>query len=344
MRTITLEEHFASPAFMEGPGRPLREQARSVGALGQQIPEQLCDLGDERIAAMDAADISMQVLSLTAPGVEQLEPDEAETLARESNDYLADAVRRYPQRLAGFASLPVAKPGTAVKELERMVRNNGFLGAVINGHTRGRYLDDQSFWPILECAEALQVPVYLHPTRPPQGVADIYYGGFSPLVTNLLGMAGWGWHVETAVHIIRMIVGGVFDRYPGLQVIIGHMGETLPFMIQRMDHTMTPERTKLKRPIGAYLRENVHYTFSGFNYTSIFLNLLLEVGVDRMMFSADHPYSSMQEARDFLERLPVSDADREKIAHGNAERLLRIPINESFPPRPNTAGPDRVAR
>jgi predicted TIM-barrel fold metal-dependent hydrolase len=230
----------------------------------------------------------------------------------------------------------VVKPETAVKELQRMVEKNGFLGAVINGHTRGRYLDDQSFWPVLECAEALRVPIYLHPTRPPQGVADIYYGGFSPLVTSLLGMAGWGWHIETAVHIIRMIVGGVFDRYPGLQVIIGHMGETLPFMIQRMDHTMTPERTKLKRPIGAYLRENVHYTFSGFNYTSIFLNLLLEVGVDRMMFSADYPYASMREARDFLDRLPVSDADREKIAHGNAERLMS-------PLMPNKAGPDPVA-
>jgi predicted TIM-barrel fold metal-dependent hydrolase len=256
--------------------------------------------------------------------VEQLEPDAAESLAREANDYLADAVRRHPQRLAGFASLALAKPEAAVKELQRMVQKNGFQGAVINGHTRGRYLDDKSFWPVLECAEALRVPIYLHPTRPPEQVADIYYGGFSPIVTSMLGMAGWGWHIETAVHIIRMIVGGVFDRYPGLQVIIGHMGETLPFMIQRMDHTMTPERTKLKRPIGAYLRENVHYTFSGFNYTSIFLNLLLEVGVDRMMFSADYPYASMREARDFLDRLPVSDADREKIAHGNAERLMRI--------------------
>jgi predicted TIM-barrel fold metal-dependent hydrolase len=328
MRTITLEEHFASPAFMEGPGRPIREQARLVGGLMQQLPEQLCDLGDKRIAAMDAAGISMQVLSLTAPGVEVVEPDAAEFLAREANDYLADAVRRYPQRLAGFAALAVVKPETAVKELERMVQNNGFLGAVINGHTRGRYLDDRSFWPVLECAEALRVPIYLHPTRPPQQVADVYYGGFSPLVTSLLGMAGWGWHIETAVHIIRMIVGGVFDRYPGLQVIIGHMGETLPSMIQRMDHTMTPERTKLKRPIGAYLRENVHYTFSGFNYTPVFLNLLLEVGVDRIMFSADYPYASMREASDFLDRLPVSEADREKIAHGNAERLMRIPINE----------------
>jgi uncharacterized protein len=337
MRTITLEEHFASPGFMEGPGRPIREQARAVGGPMQQIPELLCDLGDKRIAAMDAAGISMQVLSLTAPGVEVAEPDAAETLAREANDYLADAVRRYPQRLAGFAALAVVKPETAVKELERMVQNNGFLGAVINGHTRGRYLDDRSFWPVLECAEALRVPIYLHPTRPPEGVADIYYGGFSPLVTSLLGMAGWGWHIETAVHIIRMIVGGVFDRYPGLQVIIGHMGETLPFMIQRMDHTMTPERTKLRRPIGAYLRENVHYTFSGFNYTSVFLNLLLEVGVDRIMFSADYPYASMREARDFLDDLPVSDADREKIAHGNAERLMT-------PLTPNTAGPDPAAR
>jgi predicted TIM-barrel fold metal-dependent hydrolase len=324
IRTITLEEHFASPAFMEGPGRPLVEQAQSVGAGAQELIDQLCDVGDKRVAEMDAAGIDMQVLSLTAPGVEQLEPDAAVTLAREANDFLGDAVRRYPQRLGGFAVLPTARPETAVAELERTVQKYGLKGAVINGHHRGRYLDDKFFWPILECAEALQLPIYLHPTRPPQPVQDAYYGGFSPLVSNLLGMAGWGWHVETALHIIRMIMGGVFDRYPKLQMIIGHMGETLPFMVQRLDRTMTPERTKLQRPVSAYLRENIHYTFSGFNYIQIWLNLVMEVGVDRIMFSADHPYASMKEARTFLDRLPVSDADRERIAHGNAEALMGL--------------------
>jgi hypothetical protein len=324
MRTITLEEHFASPAFMEGPGKAMKEQIKVMGPTGQDLLDRLCDLGDRRISEMDAAGIDMQVLSLTAPGVEQLEPDVAVTLAKEANDFLGDAVRRHPQRLGGFAALPTAKPDVAVAELERTVRDYGFKGAVINGHHRGRYLDDKFFWPILECAEGLQVPIYLHPTRPPQAVSDAYYSGFSPLVTSMLGMAAWGWHIETAVHIIRMIAGGVFDRYPKLQLIIGHMGETLPFMVQRLDHTLTPERTKLQRSISAYLRENVHYTFSGFNYIQIWLNLLMEVGVDRIMFSADYPYASMQEARTFLDGLPVSDADRQRIAHGNAERLMRL--------------------
>ena len=139
----------------------------------------------------------------------------------------------------------------------------------------------------------------------------------------MLAGAGWGWHIETAVHVIRLIVGGVFDQYPKLQIVIGHMGESLPFMLQRLD-VMPMAMTKLNRPISAYLRENVHYTFSGFNFTPTFLDLLLQVGVDRIMFSADHPYSSMAAARAFLDQLPVSSSDRERIAYGNAERLFGL--------------------
>jgi predicted TIM-barrel fold metal-dependent hydrolase len=180
------------------------------------------------------------------------------------------------------------------------------------------------FWPILECAEKLGVPIYLHPTQPPRTVIEASYGGFSPFVTDMLAGAGWGWHIETAVHVIRLILGGVFDRYPNLQIVIGHMGEGLPFMFQRLD-VMPMAMTKLRRPVSAYLRDNVHYTFSGFNFPATFLDLLLELGgVDRIMFSADHPYQSMAQARAFLEQLPVSASDKERIAHGNAERLLRL--------------------
>jgi uncharacterized protein len=316
LRTITLEEHYASPAFMQGPGQHL-------GRLGEII-NQLRDIADQRIAAMDAAGIDMQVLSLTAPGVEQLEASEAVAMARESNDYMAAAVQQHPDRFAGFAALPTAVPNTAADELERMVSEHGFKGAMINGHTQGRYLDDQFFWPILERAEALQVPIYLHPTPPPQPVLETYYGGFAPEVTAQLAAGGWGWHIETATHVIRLILGGVFDRYPKLQIVIGHLGEGLPFMLPRINQTLTPELTKLDRSMGSYLRENVHYTFGGFNWTSTFLDLLLEVGIDRIMFSTDHPYRSMAEARTFLDQLPVSTADRERIAHGNAERLLHL--------------------
>ncbi len=324
MKTITLEEHFVSPSFLEGPGKGLKEQAKNPESYIGKIYEQLCDLGDKRIAEMDAAGIDVQVLSLNSPGVEQLDAGEARKIARETNDFLANAVKSHPQRFAGFATLPTADPKAAAIELERTVRDYHFKGAIINGHVKGRYLDNKMFWPILERAEALEVPIYLHPTQPPQAVIDASYSGFDPAVTNMLIGAGWGWHIETAIHVIRLILGGVFDQYPRLQFIIGHLGETLPFMMQRLDRIMNTETTKLKRPISAYLRENIHYTFSGFNYTSTFLDLLLEVGVDRIMFSVDYPYASMAQGREFLNKLSISTADKERIAHGNAESLLKI--------------------
>ena len=324
MRTITLEEHYASPAYMAGPGRQLKQQTQSAPGMARVV-EQLCDLDQRRIADMDAAGIDVQVLSLNSPGVEQLDAPEAVAIARQTNDWLAQAVGRHPDRFAGFAVLPTADPGAAAAELERTVREFGFKGAAINGHTRGRYLDDAFFWPFLERAEALHVPIYIHPTMPPQPVIQAYYtGNFAPEVTRMLAMAGWGWHIETAVHVLRLILSGAFDRFPDLQVIIGHLGEGLASMMARIDHTLPVEVTKLKRPMGAYLRENLHYTFSGFNYTAPFLDLMLNVGVERIMFSSDYPYASMAEARTFLEQLPVSPADKERIAHGNAERLLRL--------------------
>ncbi len=323
MRTITLEEHFASPGFLEGPGKELKEQASKFGASAAQLMGRLGNVGDERIAEMDAAGIDLQVLSLTSPGTEQLAAADAVALARETNDFLAAAVQKHPTRFAGFAALPTADPDKAAEELERMVRQHGFKGAVVNGHHRGRYLDDPFFRPIFEHAVELKVPIYLHPTKPPKAVIETSYAGFSPIVTDLLAGPGWGWHIETAIHVIRIILGGTFDRYPELQIVIGHMGEGLPFMLQRLD-VMPMAMTKLQRPMSAYLRENIHYTFSGFNFTPTFLDLLLEVGVERILFSADYPYASMAAARSFLDRLPVSAADRERIAHGNAERLLGL--------------------
>ena len=331
LRTITLEEHYATPAFLDGPGKDLRsisnaaelnpEIARRYVNLGKL----LTDIGEGRIAEMDNAGIDVQVLSLTSPGTEQLLGDEAVKVAREANDTLAKAVKLHPTRLAGFAAIPTSSPDKAAEELERTAREYGFKGALINGHCRGRYLDDKFFWPIFERAEELAVPIYLHPTRPPQPVVQTYFTGNFPLpVAMQLQIAAWGWHIETAVHVIRIVVGGVFDRFPKLQLVIGHLGEGLPFMIQRLDRNLPMQMTKLNRTISSYLRENVHYTFSGFNFMPTFLDLLLEVGVDRIMFSADHPYASMAEARTFLDQLPVSPSDRERIAHENAERLFRF--------------------
>lgn len=320
IRTITLEEHFATPAFIEGHARHYKERAD-----GDLLVHRLCDLGDRRIVEMDAAGIDVQVLTLVAPGVEPLDVAEVVDMAREMNDVLADAVQRHPDRFAGFATLATAAPDTAADELERMVREHGFKGGLINGHTRGRYMDEEFFWPILERAEALNVPIYIHPTRPPQPVVDTYYrGNFSAKVSARLATAGFGWHIETAIHVIRLILSGAFERYPRLQIIIGHLGEALPFMLPRFDQILQMELTKLPRPVSAYLRENLHYTVSGFNFLPPFLDLLLQVGVERIMFSADYPFQSMSEARNFLDELPVSPADRERIAHRNAEILMEM--------------------
>jgi uncharacterized protein len=324
MRTITLEEHFAPPGFLDGAGRSLKDHIAKTGARGAKILEQLGEVGERRLAEMDAAGIDMQVLSINAPGTEQLDAAGAVILARGANDFLAAAVKRHPARFAGLATLPTAAPEAAAGELERCVRTHGFCGALINGHVRGSYLDDQFFWPIFERAEALNVPIYMHPTRPPQAVVDAQFSGFSPEVSWVFSTSGWGWHIETAVHVIRLILGGVFDRYPKLQIVVGHLGEGLSFMLPRLDRNLQPPLTKLQRTLGEYLRQNVHYTFGGFNFPATFSGLLLEVGAERIMFSVDHPYGSMAQARAFLEQIPVSAADKERIAHGNAEKLFGL--------------------
>jgi uncharacterized protein len=316
MRTIALEEHYATTGFLSGPGGWL--------ASRPGIVEPISDLGDGRIAAMDDAGVDLAVLSLAAPGVEQLDGPEAVRLARDSNDELAAAVGRYPDRLAGFATLPISAPEAAAEELERAVRQHGFPGAVINGHSQGRYLDDPFFDPVLSRATALEVPIYLHPTIPPAGVIESSYAGFADRVTFAFATVGWGWHINTATHVLRLILGGVFDRYPSLQIIIGHMGEATSFMLPRFDATLTPELTGLRHPVSTYLRQNVHYTFANFNDVATYANLVAQVGVGRVCFSADYPFGSMRAARAFLDGLPLSDDDRASISHRNAERLLGL--------------------
>lgn len=319
MRTITMEEHYFSPAFVAGPGKSLKE---SVNPFIVRTFEQAYDIGAGRIALMDAAGIDVQILS-HGPGIEQVEAQEQLPLARDTNDYLRDTIAKNPTRFYGFASLPTASPDKAAQELDRMMKA-GFKGAMINGHTRGRYLDDKFFWPILEAAEHLNAPIYLHPTPPVKAVTDVYFAGYSPTLTDMFSTAGWGWHIETAIHVVRMTLGGVFDQFPKLQIVVGHMGETLPFMLPRMDNVMPVQMTKIKQPVSYYLRNNIHYTFSGFNFSQNFTQLIHQVGVERIMFSADHPYAPMLEARMFLEHLDITPDARERIAHGNAERLFKL--------------------
>jgi len=316
VRVIALEEHYATTEFLKGPGRWLASRTGIV--------EPISDLGDGRIAAMDDAGVDVAVLSLAAPGVEQLDGPEAVRLARECNDELAAACGRYPDRLAGFAALPISAPEEAAEELERTVRGHGFAGAVINGHSRGRYLDDPFFDPVLSRAAGLRVPIYLHPTIPPVRVIEASYAGFSAEVTFALATVGWGWHINTATHVLRVILGGVFDRYPELQFIIGHMGEATSFMLPRFDATLKPELTGLRHPVSTYLRRNLNYTFANFNDEATYANLVAQVGIGRVCFSADYPFGSMVAARAFFDGLPLGDDDRALIGHRNAERLLRL--------------------
>jgi predicted TIM-barrel fold metal-dependent hydrolase len=316
VRAIALEEHYATAGFLRGPGSWLASRAGVIDAIA--------DLGDGRIAAMDEARVDLAVLSLAAPGVEQLDGAKAIELARECNDELAAAVERYPGRLAGFATVPVSAPDAAADELERAMRELGFLGAVINGHSQGRYLDDPFFEPILDRAAALNAPIYLHPTIPPAAVIDSSYAGFSPEVTFALATVGWGWHINTATHVLRLILGGVFDNYPDLQIVIGHMGEATSFMLPRFDATLKPELTGLKHPVSTYLRQNLHYTFANFNDEATYANLVAQVGIDRVAFSADYPFGSMKTARAFLDQLPLTDDERARISHRNAEKLLGL--------------------
>jgi len=319
LRTVTMEEHFFSPAFVAGPGKDLRQ---SPNPNVVRTLDESCDVGAGRVAVMDRDGIDVQILS-HGPGVEQLEADIQLPLVRETNDWLRECCAKYPKRLYGFTTVPTASPEEAPKELERMMKA-GFKGSCINGHTRGRYLDDKAYWPFLEASEALDAPLYLHPTPPPQGITDIYYKGFSTTVTNVFATAGWGWHIETAVHCMRLILAGVFDQFPKLQLVIGHMGEALTFMLPRMDMMMKPEMTKLKHPIGYYLRNNFYYTFSGFNFLPNFANLTAQIDMDRIMFSADYPYQSVAWCMEFLNRLPITPKKLEAIAHGNAERLFKL--------------------
>jgi len=299
----------------------------------------ITDLGGERIAAMDAAGIDVQILSHTVPGPETLAPAVAVELARHANDAVAAAVAKHPDRFRGFAALPMRDPAAAAEELERVVRDHGFVGALINGHVNGRYLDDVFFWPVLESAETLHVPIYLHPTIPPQQVVDACYGGFDPLVSARLATAGAGWHIDTGIHCLRLILGGVFDRFPSLQMIVGHQFEALSWVAWRADYVFPLDESGLQRTVKEYLRENFYGGILAGDFFvqepgamdptwslafNAYLAMVNVVGIDRIVFTADYPYGNMKAARRFLDQMPINPVDKEKIAHLNAERLLRL--------------------
>lgn len=331
MKVIALEEHFTTRAVLEAnaghPGLAMLGAAddQQLTPARAERMRQLTDLGELRLAVMDAAGIDVHVLSQVSPGPEELPADVAIPLATQTNDLIAEKISAHPSRFAAFATLPMHDPDAAAKELARAVGDLGFVGTLINGHIGGRYLDDQFFWPVFEAAQSLQVPVYLHPNRPPQPVIDASYSGFSPIVSDMLATSAWGWHIDTGLHVLRLIIGGVFDRFPRLQMIIGHQGEALPSMLWRADLVLN-RVVDLDKPVKDYFREHFSITISGINDDVAFAGALNTVGIDRVMFSADYPFNCSAEAREFLEGLSIDQSDREKIAHGNAERLLKLDL------------------
>jgi len=266
----------------------------------------------------------MQVLSLTGPGADLVEGVEGVALARAINDALANAVKAHPDRLAGFAHLPMTSPNAAADELERAVRDHGFCGALINGLTNDRFLDDPMFEPILQRVEALDVPIYVHPNLPPAAVRKAYYEGLPERAGFTLSIAGWGWHSEVAIHVLRLALSGSLDRHPRLKLIIGHMGEGLPAMLARCDQVFAPDVKHLKRSLSQTILDQVYVTTSGVFTQPPFETALAVFGIDRLLFSVDFPYSSSLQGKAFLDAVALPAGDLEKLAHGNADKLLKL--------------------
>ncbi len=324
MKTIAIEEHFTTPMYKQKVSanefRNFYLTSRSE-QIGHNIVDELADLGSRRLAHMDKAGVDVQVLSFGSPGPQGFAADVAIPMARDANDLLHEAVKAHPDRFAGFAALPTADPKAAADELERAVSKLGFKGTMIHGHTQGSFLDERKYWVIFERAEALGVPIYLHPTLAHPNAMASYFDGYEELAR-----AGWGFAIDTSCHFLRIVFAGVFDAFPNLKIILGHLGEGLPFAMHRLnDHTYrAAARRGLKKSPLQYLKDNMLVTTSGNWYEPAFLCTLLALGADNILFAVDWPYEPNTAGIEFLKRLSISDLDREKIAHLNAERVLRM--------------------
>jgi predicted TIM-barrel fold metal-dependent hydrolase len=328
MRVVALEEHFTVPALVRriDPAAISRRgfRPRKTPANGPNPLELLPEIGEQRIRSMDEAGITVQVLSNTGPGPDLVSGADGVALAREMNDHLAAAIARHPDRFAGFAVLPMQSPEACADELRRAVKDLRFVGALINGTTEGRFLDHPSYDGLLAAAVELDVPIYIHPHLAPEPVRQAYYAGLEPGASRVLEAAAWGWHSETAIHLLRMIMAGTLDRHPRLRVIFGHMGEMLPMMLARIDDVSAVDTDYLKRPVSQAILDQVWLTTSGVFNQPPFLAALQTFGIDRIMFSVDYPYAANSRGRDFLAGVSLSPSDMVKLTHGNADAVLKL--------------------
>jgi len=329
MKIITIEEHTNDKTLAVATKEAARREAPYYAdAMRPDLAYapsavQLEDIGAGRLADMDANGISMQIIS-HSNSPQWLPETEAVPMTRDANDRLAEAVRAHPDRFGAFAALPWTDPDAAAAELERTVTKLGFKGALITGRPGDTFLDDRRYDPVLAAAEKLGVPVYTHPGVPKKVVQEAYYAGLDPVVSARFSLFGWGWHSEPGVQLVRMILSGVFQRHPGLQIIAGHWGEMVPFFLARLDQSLAPEITRLPKTITEYFLSNVWVTPSGMFTLPHFQFILNVIGADRIIYSVDYPYIANTGARAFLEDAPISQENKEKIAHGNAERLFRL--------------------
>ena len=328
MRIVTLEEHISFPEMAD------KIPKDALGGFGQsevmqRIAPKLADITGDRLKSMDDNGIIMQVLSVDSSGANLLSPQQGPAFATQYNDLIAQRIADFENRFTAFAHLPMTAPLAAADELERTVKEHNFRGAMIRGLTQDKFLDQPEVAPIFERAEKLDVPIYLHPGLPPKGIADIYYSG----LPNYSGMAealacyGWGWHSETALHVLRLLFSGIFDKYPKLKLIIGHMGEMLPMMMVRSEKAFKPGNGGAnQRTLTDTFRDQVHITTSGF-FTQPPLKIALDTfGIDNIMFSVDYPFSTNEMGIEFLNAIELPEEQLAKIAHGNADKLLNLKI------------------
>jgi len=289
------------------------------------LVKRIQDLGEHRLSDMDTTGIDQQVVSLTSPGVQIFDAATATALAMSFNDELAEAVRRHPTRFAGLAAIAPQDPAHAAQELERAVKRLGLKGAIVNSHTHGEYLDDAKFWDIFATCEALGVPLYLHPTTPSKAMIE-------PYLARGLDGAIFGFQAETGLHALRLVVAGVFDRFPGLQIVLGHLGEALPYWLYRLDfmHNIIVRTNRyasaraLKKPLSAYLRENFHYTTSGMGWQPPIMYVHSVMGAERLLYAMDYPYQFVPEEVTTQDNLPLDANEKRKFFQTNAERLFSL--------------------